>query len=232
VATRARPTTFSGFPDGRLAATVLPSLFITEVLGAIDDVDELKLSLYLFWLVAKKKGRLPFVTRRELERDPVVASGLGGEAAFERAIERVVERGLALRRTIELAGTPEDCLFLNTARGRQAIGDLESGRIDVGQVVLPEETGRRVDRPNIFQLYEQNIGVLTPLLVEELSEAERRYPGDWIEEAFRQAIGYNRRSWKYVQRILERWATDGSGPAVSGPGASTSRPDRPHRAGR
>src|SRR4051794_28785524 len=42
----------------------------------------------------------------------------------------------------------------------------------------------RAQRPSIYSLYEQNVGLLTPLLAEQLGEAERRYPPDWIEAAF------------------------------------------------
>jgi DnaD/phage-associated family protein len=67
----------------------------------------------------------------------------------------------------------------------------------------------QVQRPNIFVLYEQNIGPLTPLLAEELVEAEDTYPALWIEDAFREAVELNKRSWRYIQRILERWAAEG-----------------------
>jgi len=64
-------------------------------------------------------------------------------------------------------------------------------------------------RPGIFEIYEQNIGVITPLLAEQLAEAERLYPPRWIEEAFTEAVTYNKRNWKYVRRILENWAAKG-----------------------
>ena len=67
----------------------------------------------------------------------------------------------------------------------------------------------QAQRPNIFVLYEQNIGPLTPLLAEELMEAEDTYPAAWIEDAFREAVELNKRSWRYIQRILERWAAEG-----------------------
>jgi DnaD/phage-associated family protein len=60
-------------------------------------------------------------------------------------------------------------------------------------------------------LYEQNIGPLTPLLAEQLQDAEKNYPAPWIEDAFKEAAELNKRSWRYVQRILERWSTEGKG---------------------
>jgi DnaD/phage-associated family protein len=51
--------------------------------------------------------------------------------------------------------------------------------------------------------------MLTPMIGEELQEAEKLYPADWIERAFREAVSVNKRSWKYIARILERWAVEG-----------------------
>ena len=67
----------------------------------------------------------------------------------------------------------------------------------------------RSSRPDIYTLYEQNIGPLTPILSERLREAERLYPAAWVEEAFAEAVNYNRRSWAYIARILENWAANG-----------------------
>ncbi len=67
----------------------------------------------------------------------------------------------------------------------------------------------RSSRPDIYTLYEQNIGPLTPILGERLREAERLYPPAWVEEAFAEAVNYNRRSWAYIARILENWAANG-----------------------
>jgi DnaD/phage-associated family protein len=64
-------------------------------------------------------------------------------------------------------------------------------------------------RPNIFQLYEDNIGLLSPILADELRDAEESYPASWIEDAFRIAVTKNARNWRYIRAILERWATEG-----------------------
>lgn len=67
----------------------------------------------------------------------------------------------------------------------------------------------RSNRPDIFTLYEQNVGPLTPILSEKLREAERTYPPDWIADAFAEALNYNKRNWAYISRILENWAING-----------------------
>ena len=64
-------------------------------------------------------------------------------------------------------------------------------------------------RLNIFQLYEQNVGLLQPLLAEELEEAARDFPATWIEQAFKIAVGRNVRHWRYIRSILDRWEREG-----------------------
>jgi DnaD/phage-associated family protein len=78
----------------------------------------------------------------------------------------------------------------------------------IARGVWPEEI-ETAGRPNIFTLYEQNIGMLTPLIAEQLRDAEQTYPAAWIEDAFREAVSLNKRSWKYIHAILERWRTEG-----------------------
>jgi DnaD/phage-associated family protein len=65
------------------------------------------------------------------------------------------------------------------------------------------------EQPNIFTLYEENIGMLTPMIAEELRDAEQLYSASWIEDAFREAVSRNKRNWKYIEAILKRWASEG-----------------------
>jgi DNA replication protein len=85
----------------------------------------------------------------------------------------------------------------------------------------------QVERPTIFRLYEQNIGVLTPLMAERLVDAMETYPRIWIEEAISEAVSYNRRNWRYINRILENWEQMGRGDD----GLGNTRNEK-HRSGR
>jgi len=64
------------------------------------------------------------------------------------------------------------------------------------------------DKPNVFRLYEQNIGLLTPLIADRLVTALETYSAQWIEDAIGEAVTYNRRSWRYIERILTHWAAN------------------------
>jgi DnaD/phage-associated family protein len=80
--------------------------------------------------------------------------------------------------------------------------------------ILPE-------RPNIYTLYEDNIGLLTPMIADALKDAEKEYPAHWLEEAVHEAVAHNKRSWRYIQAILKRWETEGKNREITG------QPDQP-----
>jgi DNA replication protein len=203
---------FTGFPAGRVRVTPLPNPFFSELLPAIDDLAELKITLHCLWLLQQKTGDLRYLTRRELAADSLLLEGLRvtgqpPEQALETGLERAVARGTLLHVVARHDAEEEHCYFVNTARGRQAVERIRRGEIRLSEGGTQVRLEAR--RSNIFVLYEQNIGLLQPLLAEELRDAERTYPVDWIEDAFRIAVENNVRRWSYVRRILERWATEG-----------------------
>ena len=61
----------------------------------------------------------------------------------------------------------------------------------------------------IFKIYEREFGTLTPMICDALQAAEKDYPVEWFESAFREAATNNKRSWKYAETILKRWKVEG-----------------------
>jgi DnaD/phage-associated family protein len=219
---------FNGFPAGKVRFTPLPNLFFSELLPAIDDLAELKVTLHIFWLLHQKKGYPRYVSRRELEADGVLLGGLRGtgqkpEERLGQALERAVARGTLLHVTAYQGDERDDWYFMNTDLGRRTVDKIRRGELELEAVVTPSEVRLEVERPNIFVLYEQNIGLLTPLIAEELRDAEKTYPADWIEEAFRIAVEHNARRWRYVHSILERWAAEGKDSEKAGRGPEEDR---------
>ncbi|MCX8067309.1 MAG: DnaD domain protein [Anaerolineae bacterium] len=192
--------TFSGFPEGKTGVVRLPEVVFTELLPLVDDLDELKVILHVLYRLQQGKGPIRFVSQRRLLGDPVLLRGLEGPEAIRTALDRAVERGVLLQAEAEVDGRPDVVYLANSPRGRAALEALRQG--------MPLEEPPS-PRPNIFVLYEENIGPLTPLIAEELKEAEATYPADWIEAAFREAVALNKRSWKYIRAILERWHAEG-----------------------
>jgi len=204
--------TFSGFPSGRTGHTLLPDLFFSELLPLIDHLGELKVTLHIFWRLYHKKGTPRYVTLEELQADGMLLRSLQGLATSPvEALNDGLRRGVARGTLLQIRGAKGGRLFyfINSAQGRQALAQAQAGELSLGESVLQAEPVAPAERPNIFVLYEQNIGLLQPMIAEELQEAERTYPQEWIEEAFRIAVENNVRNWKYIRRILERWAAEG-----------------------
>jgi DNA replication protein len=207
-------TVFSGFPS-RAEVTPIPNLFFTSVMPRISGVAELKTVLHIFWLLSRRRGYPQFVTCAELLADPILMGGIEAvgepkEEVLREALRQTVQHGIMMHVRIDREGQPEDAYFVNNDAGRDAVSKIEQGELP--SLVLAPRKGEEAEikpLPNIFSLYEQNIGMLRPLIAEQLQEAERLYPADWIESAFKEAAALNKRSWKYVLRILERWAIEG-----------------------
>ncbi len=205
------------FPKGTKLIPV-PAQALGPLLAEIDSLAELKCTLRLIGLVHQRRSKRLWVTASELENDAILAGALaqepeGSKQAIITGVQLAVTRGTLL----EAGQDNEKVLFLNDEPGRKAMARL-------GQVVVeePASASQDDDRPNIFVLYEQNIGSLTPLLTEELKEAESMYPSPWIEEAFRIAVSLNHRSWRYIARILDRWDTEGRNNGEPGRHSQTS----------
>jgi DnaD/phage-associated family protein len=208
------PGGFQGFP-ARVTHTPVPNLFFTLLLPQMRDLAEVKVTLHILWLLAHRRTYPRFVTFRELRRDENLLSGLRAlgeepEVSLRRGLDLARERGTLLQLVVEGQGGTHELYFLNSERDRQAISRIERGEVDLGQIGVRMEE-EPPQRANIFALYEENIGLLTPMVAEELKEAEKAYPPAWIEDAFREAVELNRRSWRYISRILERWAREGKG---------------------
>ena len=214
---------FAGFSTNRDRLVPVPDAFFTELLPQIDNLLELKVTLHLFWLLYHRQGLPKAIARSELEADGELLRSLktvrGPRSAqdyLREGLERAVARGTVLSLSVcEAGGAVERWYFLNTPASREALGRVE-GRGRAVEEVLPVHKVEvvRVQRPNIFTLYEQNIGPLTPLVADELREAELEYPPAWIEDAMRRAVEYNKRSWRYVLGVLRRWQTEGRGNGI------------------
>ena len=218
---------FAGFPPGA-QATPIPSLFFTRLLPRLTGPVELGLALYIFYLLHRKKGYPRFLTRDELAAEGDLALFLeracgdaadpaaGRRAALERGLAALLEAGFLLAVSVEGPDGGQEIYFLNAAADRRAAERFRCGELKVAPWrVLPEAEPVEPSR-SIYALYEENIGPLTPLVADELREAEELYPQEWLRPAFERAAALNKRSWRYVARILERWAAEGPDYAQAG----------------
>jgi DnaD/phage-associated family protein len=241
------PPAFAGFPPGPNPYTPLPDAFFTSALPELEDVNEVKVTLHLFWLLYQKVGEPRCASDRELLADPLLRRALrrrGDPRPYEERLRAALEgaraRGLLLRVRVRIDDEIVTWYFFNTERSRAAVAELLQG-VASPEILLEVEGpianataddglddgahsfSVEIERPNIFTLYEQNIGLLAPLVAEELRDAGERYPWDWIEAAFREATQQNKRKWSYIRAILKRWEIDGKGGAPYGTHGRYSR---------
>jgi DNA replication protein len=205
--------TFTGFTEGKQRLVPLPGTFFTELLPQIDNLWELKVTLYAFWLLDHMEGAFRYITRSDFNENNDFLSGFSlnarqASASLDDGLQRAVKRGTLLRVELEVEQGVEKLYFLNSPRGRAAVHAIERGEWRyTGDAQRPVDI--REDVPNIYRLYEENIGALTPMIAEELKEAEDTYPAEWISDAFRIAVENNVRNWRYVSAILTRWKEKG-----------------------
>lgn len=120
-------------------------------------------------------------------------------------LQKLLHNGFLLKftstasdKTIFLPGTPS---------GRTNLSKLEQNQLSLDDLISATDTARA--RPNLFKLYEDNIGPLTPMVAELLQEDAREFPADWFEDAIREALSHNARKWSYVRAILKNWKANG-----------------------
>lgn len=222
---------FQGFP-ARMEFTSIPNVFFSSLLPRITDMAELKTTLHVMVALYCKKGHPRFVSYSELlENASLMDSLRGGEGAPEEllrgALKMAADRGTLIHLVLDKDGSSEDVYFLNNESGRQAVGKIESGELKLKGLKFKEQAYVEAEElPGIFTLYEQNIGMLTPMIADELRDAEKHYPQEWIKDAIKEAVNHGKRKWSYISAILERWVTEGRSDGTYQRDLKKTDPDR------
>ena len=211
---------FAGFPH-RVRSTPVPNPIFGPLLEQIDDLAELKATLRVIWALHEKRGYPRFVSLSSLLADRTLARALSDgdsphRVLVESGLARAVERGTLISAPVEVDGGKERVYMLNTDKDRKALAAMTKADLVPMRLDVDGDWAEAEEPPNIFSLYEDNVGMLSPMMADELRDAEQRYPAPWIEDAFREAVLQNRRSWRYIQRILERWDREGRGDGEPG----------------
>ena len=222
---------FKGFPT-KMKFTAVPDFFLSRLLPQISDINELKTTLHIFQTLYHKRGYPRFATYKELAGNKSLMSSLKGDAqppdkALRRALEMAAGRGTILHLALDRDGVPEDIYFLNTEADRQVMDRIQKGELNLSGLKAKEPAYVDAEEPpDIFTLYEQNIGMLTPMIADELRDAEQLYPQDWIRDAIKEAVALNKRSWRYIAKILENWSTEGKSDGTHRRDSKKTDPDK------
>ena len=196
----------------RTSGTVgIPLSFMTETLPQISSPDLVHLILSCWRLEATdfSDGNIPVAA---LQRDQWLFPADGTPSESDERSERMASaiEAAVLAGLLERPGRSgvETTVVRIPLHLRQPSAGIVAAR-DRSQLVLPADD-------SAFRLYEENIGELTPLIADQISVAVETYPPTWIADAILEAVTYNRRSWRYIQRILQNWSRDGRGTGAGG----------------
>jgi len=202
---------FNGFSPEKNQIVPVHAQFFSEVLPLVDDLAEMKVVLFCYRALQQKTGTYRYLVREDFLEDDALCRGLAAaeddvQAALQRGLARALEHGVLLAAEVEQDGEKQTFYFMNTHRGQAAVRQIAAGQF------IPDAS-RRIEvlpeRPSIYRLYEENIGHITPMIAEELKDAEEEYPYAWLQEAMKIAVESNKRSWKYIRAILVRWQQEG-----------------------
>lgn len=196
----------------------VPHEFLQDVAVDITSPEEMQVSLAVFRLAAELEGDETPLSERAILRDEALRQAMRKSGVTNDPDERIlvgldlaVGRGTLIRFIARSNSRESFWYYLNTPVNRHTIAAMERGALSPPAIIWEGKSEPRVmiDPPNSFRLYEQNIGPLTPLIADQITQAIRDYPADWIEDAISEAVSYNRRSWRYIVRILENWKETG-----------------------
>lgn len=196
---------FNGFNENKERFTGIPEEFFRELLPELDDLNEIKICLYVLWK-AYEIGDfgMPF-SAESILLDKIFINGLktGSENIklfLKSKLDKAVEGKILLKSSDDSTNQP-DFYFINCPSGIAAVKNNEN-------FIISNTTLDQI-QPNIFQLYQENIGPLTPIIADALRNAENTYPVEWIKESIQIAVKNNVRRWRYIESILDRWQKEG-----------------------
>jgi len=197
---------FNGFQENKKEFTGIPDVFFRELLPKLEDINEIKLCLYILWK-ANMIGDFGMpITAADILLDEIFISGfVSSTNKTKKLVTEILEKAVVdniLIKTRSERIKESNIYFINSPLGRKAASE-KSRKFQPAKATLDQI------QPNIFRLYQENIGPLTPIIADALREAENIYPVEWIEEAIKIAVQNNVRRWRYVESILDRWQKEG-----------------------
>jgi len=221
------PGRFVPIPAGA-RQVALPAALLHQAVPQMQDPAELLVTLYAVAAIQRLRRfpRLLDVASLRAERPLIDALGRflpheDVDASFARGLDEAIARGTLLHAVADTSQNPAHVLTLNSESDQRALDRWRRGRLaaaGLASPAVPPQPGPEGQpdayssegQPlNVYALYESTIGPITPQIAGDLAEAEGLYPAAWIDEAFREAAELNKRSWRYIQRILERWQDEG-----------------------
>lgn len=141
---------------------------------------------------SKTFGFIPSFAKHQQVQHP-------SKSYFSLSLPSLTESSVSTHESSENVGREEE-----RGRGGEVEGEKES---------LQREEKEKVSEPlgRVIKAYEQNFGMVTSFLLDDLTDALKEYGEDAVIGALRKAVENNKRRWTYARAILQNWKVDGVG---------------------
>jgi len=206
---------FEGFTKG-VKYSPIPAPILNGYLEVVENFAELKTVLRAIWMLNNKKGQIRYLTQEELCSDRILTRSLLAKNVKEHqemvveSLEAAVSHNILIEskqnsdsRTIYFLNTESNRILTNKALQVPHSDELGSWEIEQ-------------DLPGPYSLYEENIGMITPIIADKIREAEAEFPSEWIAQAIIESVNMNKRNWAYISSILTNWQIEGKSNGESG----------------
>ena len=213
---------FEGFAKG-VKYSAIPTPILNGYLEIVENFVDLKIVLRALWLLNTKKGSIRYLTQAELCSDRILTRSLLAKSIEEHermvveSLENAVANGIFIKSKHH--SNNGEVYFLNTEPNRI----LNRRTLQIQPADEPDSWEIEQDLPGPYALYEQNIGMITPLIADKIKEAEAEFPAEWIAEAIIESVNHNKRNWAYISRILTNWQIEGKSNGESGKHSGQTR---------
>ena len=192
--------------------TPTPNLVFGKLLDEIKELNDLKFILRIIWMINQAKRVPKYITLEEIISDRIINSiipkpNTEPDTFCKLILNKPQLLNLFLYHEININQSNTAVVALNTARNKTMLNKIKG--LDKFDSVFQPNGDVSEESPNIFKLYEDNIGTLNPIITDELKYAETTYPSTWITNAFKESVVRNKRSWNYIKTILENWNREG-----------------------
>lgn len=192
----------------------LPESFFTHVIPNIKTLAHLKLCLYFLWRQEKIGDLFNGIHIDQIIDDEIFSKSFNKDLENElieiiqEALDELTNSNILINTSFISDSNEVIYYFVNNPVGNFSRNAIINGKWHPNnQINFPLHLV--MSSPNIYKLYEENIGPITPLLSDILKDAEEEYPAEWFEEAFKKGIENNVRKWKYIEAILKNWKENG-----------------------
>lgn len=186
-------------------STRVPNAVLSAVLNEVEESETVKLILRAVWLLERQRGFPASITVNELRHDRVLIRVFKSQEKFDAALDQSLNLGVLIKFELNNA----DALMLNTVSATRQVKHVKDT-----QPESIEEDGWDAsvgsEMPNdAFRAYEENIGLLSPMIRENITAALQDFSDEDIIEAIKIAVENESRSWSYIAGVLRNWARDG-----------------------